>query len=213
MANLGLEVSGTYAFFLRPERQKEMESYDFITPLAAKGIFESIYWHAGVKYIFDEFRILSPVQMEPVTIRRHSAWGESDQVLRFLALKNVHYLILGHCTFDGNQRVNASVGKVKGIFKSRASKQKAFRTPYFGIPEFTCQYSWVDPASDLSRFTPIKRSGDLGLMLYDLRNENGRVFPRWFHAEIKNGVISMKNITVESGKGTKIVNKGSSDYR
>lgn len=50
-------------------------------------------------------------------------------------------------------------------------------------------------------------------MLYDLKNENGRVFPRGVRAEIINEVIPMKNILVESGKGTKLVNKGSGDYR
>lgn len=109
--------------------------------------------------------------------------------------------------------MNASVGKLKGIFQARASKQKALRTPYFGIPEFICQYPWVDPAFDLSRFNSIERSGDLGVMLYDLKNENGRVFPRGVRAEIINEVIPMKNILVESGKGTKLVNKGSGDYR
>lgn len=102
MANLGLKVSGAYAFFLRPEKQQEIESCEFITPLAAEGIFESFYWHSGIKYIFDGFRILSPVKLEPAIILRRSAWSEDDQVLHFLALKNMHYLILGHCAFDGN---------------------------------------------------------------------------------------------------------------
>lgn len=212
MANLGLEVFAKHAFFLKPDKQQTLESYDFLTPLAAKGIFESIYWHPGVTYIFDEFRILSPVQFEPITIRRLSPCGEGDKVLKFLALKDVHYLILGHCKVNGQQNSNSSTGKILGIFKDRALKQKAYKEPYLGIPEFPCQYKWVDPMSDLSHFHPIHRSGDLGIMLYGLRNENGRLFPKWFHATMKQGIIPLKSIRVQDGRGSRVVNKGNGDY-
>lgn len=212
MANLGLEVWGDYAFFKRPEKKGEMVSYDFLTPLAAKGVFEALYWHPGVHYVFDEIRVLSPVQYEPVVIRRTDSWTGKETVMKFLALTHVHYLILGHCMFDGTQRVNASVGKTKNIFMQRAKKQKAFKTTYFGLPEFTCQYKWVDPASDLSKFKPINRTCDLGLMIYDLRNDDGRVLPEWFHASIQQGIIPLKRIKIESGRGSRIVNKGTGDY-
>lgn len=213
MANIGLEVWGDYAFFKRPEKKGSLVSYDFLTPLAAKGIFESLYWHPGIKYIFDEIRVLAPVQYEPVTIRRGDPWEGTETEMKFLALTHVHYLILGHGVFDGRQRVNASIGKIKDIFMKRAIKQKAFKTPYFGIPEFPCQYKWVNPESDLSKYKGINRTCNLGLMIFDLRNENGRVFPEWFHASINKGVIPLKKITVESGKGTRIVNKGTGDYK
>ena len=37
-------VEGEYALFTRPELKVERYTYDFLTPSAAIGILESIYW-------------------------------------------------------------------------------------------------------------------------------------------------------------------------
>ena len=40
-----MEVWGDYACFSRPEMKVERVSYDVMTPSAARGILEAIYWH------------------------------------------------------------------------------------------------------------------------------------------------------------------------
>ena len=45
-----IEVWGDRALFTRPELSVERMSYDCITPSAARGLIESIYWHPGIKY-------------------------------------------------------------------------------------------------------------------------------------------------------------------
>lgn len=42
-----VEVWGERALFTRPELSVERVSYDVITPSAARGLIESIYWHPG----------------------------------------------------------------------------------------------------------------------------------------------------------------------
>ena len=42
-----IEVWGDYACFTRPEMKTERVSYDMITPSAARGLVEAIYWHPG----------------------------------------------------------------------------------------------------------------------------------------------------------------------
>lgn len=42
-----VEVWGEYACFTRPEMKTERVSYDCMTPSAARGLLESIYWHPG----------------------------------------------------------------------------------------------------------------------------------------------------------------------
>lgn len=42
-----VEVWGDYACFTRPEMKTERVSYDVMTPSAARGLLESIYWHPG----------------------------------------------------------------------------------------------------------------------------------------------------------------------
>ena len=40
-----VEVWGDYACFTRPEMKVERVSYDVMTPSAARGLIEAIYWH------------------------------------------------------------------------------------------------------------------------------------------------------------------------
>ena len=42
---------GDYALFSRPELKVERYSYDVMTPSAARGILEAIYWHPGMRWI------------------------------------------------------------------------------------------------------------------------------------------------------------------
>lgn len=46
--SIKVEVSGPYALFSRPEMKTERVSYDCMTPSAARGLMESIYWHPGL---------------------------------------------------------------------------------------------------------------------------------------------------------------------
>lgn len=56
-----VEVWGDYACFTRPELKVERVSYEIITPSAARGILEAIYWHPGMKWIIDKIYLLSPI--------------------------------------------------------------------------------------------------------------------------------------------------------
>ena len=42
-----LKASGDYALFSRPEMKVERVSYDVMTPSAARGVLEAIYWNAN----------------------------------------------------------------------------------------------------------------------------------------------------------------------
>ena len=64
-----IEVWGDYACFSRPEMKTERVSYDIITPSAARGLVEAIYWHPGMKYHIDRIYLLNPVRF--TNIRRN----------------------------------------------------------------------------------------------------------------------------------------------
>jgi len=55
-------VWGDFACFTRPEMKVERFSYPFITPLAARGIFDAIYWKRsfGFYWQVEKIEILSP---------------------------------------------------------------------------------------------------------------------------------------------------------
>jgi CRISPR-associated protein Cas5d len=64
-----LKVSGDYALFSRPEMKVERVSYDAMTPSAARGILEAIYWKPQFRWIIDEIQVLNPIRF--TNIRRN----------------------------------------------------------------------------------------------------------------------------------------------
>ena len=57
-----LEVWGDYACFTRPEMKVERVSYDVMTPSAARGLIEAIYWHPGLRWHIDRIHVLAPIR-------------------------------------------------------------------------------------------------------------------------------------------------------
>jgi len=115
-----LKVSGDYALFSRPEMKVERVSYDIMTPSAARGLLEAIYWKPQIRWIIDEIHVLNPIRF--TNIRRNeisskiavkggrgvnAAMGnqnihpsmdvsENRQQRASLLLKDVAYLIKAH---------------------------------------------------------------------------------------------------------------------
>lgn len=71
MSNYGitLEISGEYALFSRPEMKVERVSYDVITPSAARGVLEAIYWKPQFRWVVDQITVLNPIRF--TNIRRN----------------------------------------------------------------------------------------------------------------------------------------------
>jgi CRISPR-associated protein Cas5d len=53
---VSVRVRGDFALFTRPENKVERVSYPVITPSAARGILEAIYWHSGFRGTFGDMR-------------------------------------------------------------------------------------------------------------------------------------------------------------
>jgi len=64
-----LKVTGDYALFSRPEMKVERVSYDVITPSAARGVLEAIYWKPQIRWIIDQIHVLNPIRF--TNIRRN----------------------------------------------------------------------------------------------------------------------------------------------
>ena len=212
-----LEVWGEYGLFSRPELKVERVSYDVITPSAARGIMESIFWHPGLRYVIDKIYVLSNIQY--ANIRRNEVKSKilsskvktamqsgriddlyintkEDIVQRAaLVLKNPHYVIESH--FDMTDKANASdnPGKFQDIIKRRISKGQCFHTPYFGCREFPVKYRLYD-FDDVPTVYD-EEVKDLGIMLYDFdyRNPN-EITPMFFRAKLEKGVLDLRKCEV-----------------
>ena len=113
-----IEVWGDYACFSRPEMKTERVSYDVITPSAARGLVEAIYWHPGLRYTVDRIYLLNPIRF--TNIRRNEVkstllassvfqaakggkapalyTAQEIQQRAAMVLRDVHYVI--ECHFD-----------------------------------------------------------------------------------------------------------------
>ena len=61
-----VQVRGDYALFSRPEMKVERCSYDVMTPSAARGILEAIYWHPGLRWVIDKIYVQNPIRFTSV---------------------------------------------------------------------------------------------------------------------------------------------------
>jgi CRISPR-associated protein Cas5d len=193
-----LEVSGDYALFSRPEMKVERVSYDVITPSAARGILEAIYWKPQIRWIIDRITVINPIRF--TNIRRNEiskkassptaalvAEGgsgtlgiyvdEERQQRASLLLRDVRYLI--HASVHildtrierGGEKTpaNEAAGKHLEMFKRRARKGQAFQQPYFGCREFPVCFTLHEDESTLPMpHDSLAGEKDLGFMLHDL---------------------------------------------
>lgn len=202
-----VEVWGDYALFTRPELKVERVSYDVITPSAARGLIEAIYWHPGLRWHIDRIHVMNPIAF--TNIRRNEVkdkipasnvrgamtggdktlaiyTGESIQQRASMVLTDVRYVIDAHFTLTDRAAPTDSEGKFIDIARRRLERGQCYHQPCFGCREFPAHFrAWPGgPVPTISESRP------LGLMLYDMDYTNPRdIQPMFFMAELKNGVL------------------------
>jgi CRISPR-associated protein Cas5d len=192
-----LHVSGELACFSRPELRVERLSYDVITPSAARGILEAIYWKPQIVWRIDRIHVLAPIRF--TTVRRNEiAVKASERTARAAMnagagdigilvedhrqqrastlLRDVEYVIDAHfdildCRFErgGPEMPEREVaGKHLDMFKRRARNGQCFHQPYLGTREFPARFTLIEADLPPSRLPEDQRNRDLGLMLHDI---------------------------------------------
>lgn len=63
-----VEVWGDFACFSMQFIKTERVTYDVITPSAARGLLEAIYWHPGLNWSVDRIYVLAPIRLEKQTV-------------------------------------------------------------------------------------------------------------------------------------------------
>lgn len=204
-----VEVWGDYALFTRPEMKTERVSYDVMTPSAARGLLESIYWHPGMKWCIDRIHVCSPIRF--TNIRRNEvkdtisarkvktvmekgqgelylATPESIQQWAAMVLRDVHYVIDAHFDLTENAAPGDNAGKFQDIIKRRLERGQCYSMPYFGTREFPAHFrrcTELPPCPD-----ELKGVRDLGWMLLDMDYTNPQnITPRFFRASLTDGVM------------------------
>ena len=210
-----VKVWGEYALFSRPEMKVERCSYDVITPSAARGILEAIYWHPGMKWVIDKIYVQKPVQF--TSIRRNEVKSKissnnvlpvyngadkplyistkSDIVQRAsLLLRDVSYVIEAHFEMTEKAVESDSPGKFKDIIMRRLKRGECYHTPYFGCREFPANFCLCEDDKIETAYSGEK---DPGFMLYDMDfSDLDNIQPMFFRALMKDGVINLRDCEV-----------------
>ena len=205
-----LEVWGDYACFSRPEMKVERVSYDVMTPSAARGLLEAIYWHPGMRYVIDKIRVCAPIRF--TNVRRNEvkdviqkndvkrlmekggesyiATTESIQQRASMILRDVRYVIEAHFVMTDKAAPGDNTGKFQDILTRRIEKGQFYHQPCFGTREFPAFFKRCDFLPECPE--DLKGKKDLGYMLLDMDYSNREdIKPKFFRAVLRDGVMNV----------------------
>ncbi|MBR3314910.1 MAG: type I-C CRISPR-associated protein Cas5 [Atopobiaceae bacterium] len=209
-----LEVWGDLLCCSRPELKVERLSYECLTPSAARGILESIYWHPPMQYRIDRIHVLNPIRF--LTIRKNELKSKAlassmrsaiagKGLLPYINTKqdiqqrtstiltNVRYVIEAHFDVDESKMEEGDTpAKFISILNRRIQRGQCWQQPYLGIREFAASFAPYSGAMPPRGYYSDSGERDLGLMLYDMDYSNPKdITPMFFRAVMINGVIDV----------------------
>jgi CRISPR-associated protein Cas5d len=214
-----LRIAGDRACFTRPEMKAERVSYDVITPSAARGILEAIYWKPAIRWVIDTIQVQKPIRFESIrrnevgskiseaNVKRAMNSGRVDGLVLYVdedrqqrastILRDVEYIIEAH--FDivyAKAGTDDNEAKHLEMFRRRAEKGQCFHQPCLGTREFAAAFSLLDGDAPKSALTGER---DLGWMLYDIDFVNG-MSPLFYRPVMQDGVIDVANYWRETAR-------------
>jgi len=155
----------------------ERVSYPIMTPSAARGILESIFWEPQMYYLIDAIRVVkrgtwlsfrrnevtatlslqsaggwmkNPEKFSPI----QAGGGAADGTQRnMLALEDVEYIISAEARLSGvGNNIPNGIQKYTAEFERRARNGKCYHRPCLGVREFAADFDWEsDPEAAFGR--------------------------------------------------------------
>lgn len=198
--SLEVKVWGEFACFTRPEFGVERVSYEVMTPSAARGVLEAIFWKPEFRWRVREIKVLPTAKRDPdgqpITEPEHRVkhysilrnemnsvqtmtraksgdpyYADDDRAQRHtLCLRDVAYVIKADIELEPHATDN--VAKYRDQFRRRVKRGQCFTQPYLGTREFSAYFGLLDDEE------PMDYTDDLGLVLFDVvfeRAEKGAV--------------------------------------
>ncbi|MFI6760333.1 type I-C CRISPR-associated protein Cas5c [Micromonospora sp. NPDC050417] len=195
-----VQVSAEAALFSRPELKVERVSYPVMTPSAAVGVLESIFWKPEIRYSIVAIEVLKPIRQ--FTIRRNETSDVAplaeaikgtrrvDTAARrdqrnAVCLRDVAYRIHAHIELASH--ADKPVAAYRDQLRRRVRRGACFQQPYLGTREFTADFGWPDD----SPREPVDE--EVGIMLHSIHRDGSSAQPKmeWFAARIVDGVLAV----------------------
>jgi CRISPR-associated protein Cas5d len=173
-----LRVWGDFACFTRPEMKVERVSYPVMTPSAARGVLEAVFWEPQMFYLIDAIRVVKKGRwfsfrrnevIKVISLDSARTWmrephkttliqaggGAADGTQRnMLALQDVEYLITAEVRLAPlANRPEDTLPKYLDEIERRARQGKCFHRPALGVREFAADFEWAEgePQATLAR--------------------------------------------------------------
>ncbi len=224
--SIRIEVWGDYACFSRMEMKVERVSYPIITPSAARGLIEAIYWHPGLKYHIDKIYLLPPEGRtlkdgeEPIrftSVRRNEVKSKLSKDTALSAMNKGNRIAL-YTSQEIQQRASLILQDVHYVIEAHFDmtdkatpsdnpgkfqdilRRRLEKGQCYHTPCFGCREF---PAhfrewhgGDISA---VKYSQDFGFMLYDMDySDPQNIRPTFFRAKLVDGVLDLRDCEVVS---------------
>jgi CRISPR-associated protein Cas5d len=202
---LEVKVWGNLACFTRPEMKVDRVTYPVITPSAARGILEAIFWKPEFHWEIKEIWVLKPIRYFSI-LRNEIRTRQTAQIARrwrrdgsgfyatadreqrhTLALRDVSYIIKAQPVVK--EGVGVDPARYRAQFRRRVAAGQCFATPYLGCREFSAWFSPTDGDE-----TPQEINEELENMLLRMEYDpdgTGRATPYFFDARLVGGVLKV----------------------
>lgn len=199
---LQLKVWGEYALFTRVEAKAERVSYPVMTPSAARGVLEAIFWKPEIKWRIRSIHVLKPIQYYSIlknevasivpgniaSSKRDYIANDDRQLRHSVMLRDVAYIITAELVLMNPTMENQM--KYSSMFLRRASKGQCFHRPYLGTRECSLHFSLPNDEEKA-----ISDTMDIGPMLFDIKfpgnpaQKGAHSIPYFFDAKLEQGVL------------------------
>ncbi|GAA3458005.1 type I-C CRISPR-associated protein Cas5c [Saccharothrix longispora] len=197
---LAVQVWGPGALFTRPELKVERVSYPVMTPSAAVGVLESIFWKPEMRWRVQRIEVLRPIRQftqrrnettdlaslaDAVSGRRRLDTAAHRVQRNAVCLRDVAYRV--HAQIDLADHADKPVAAYRDQFRRRVTKGRCFTQPYLGTREFTAYFGEPDDQQPLGP----DHDDDFGLMLHSVNHGTTPISFTWFDARMRGGVIEV----------------------
>lgn len=206
---VAVKAWGEFACFTRPEFGVERVSYPTMTPTAATGLLDAIFWKPEFRWRVVAIDTLRPLRWLQVrrneitgrqTERIAAGWSSGDDEgfdaaehraqRAGLLLADVAYVIYAQVTLLPG--VDAHPAKYRDQLRRRVSRGQCFERPYLGCREFSAQFADPQPQD-----VPIAWDDDLGPMIHsvyagpDDHRSPATAAPLFFDAKVRSGRLTV----------------------
>ncbi|MEL6927981.1 MAG: type I-C CRISPR-associated protein Cas5c [Cyanobacteria bacterium J06600_6] len=215
---LKVKVWGDFACFTRPEFGAERVSYEVITPSAARGVLEAIFWKPEFVWKILQIKVLNPIKHFSIFRNEinnlqsdrsaknpeYHYYADDDRAQRHtLGLKDVAYII--EADIKLKPHANAHPAKYRDQFRRRVKQGRCYHQPYLGMREFSAFFGEPEGKEEVANlndelglmlldmeFSPVDKAGTIQYFSHDelgAKVTQGKAKPQFFRASLKDGVL------------------------